>query len=167
MPLFKNRSFLVKMVKDEETDQENTVEVDIDEIRDHFKRNRNTYIAIAGGLTVASGVYLAMRSGYISTPSFPGLAGDNTIAKASNNGLFQLNPVSVVNQTVVKEINRQGPPSYIVANARTGEQFMSQSRAAKLCGYADSQLSKHLRTGSPLPDGEEFKRVGLRINSQD
>jgi hypothetical protein len=155
------------MVKDEETNQENTVEVDIDEIRDHFRRNKWTYISIAGGLTFAGGVYLAMRGGYVPTPSIPGLAGDQTIAKAGNNAVVQFNPVSVVNQTIIKEINRQGPPSWIIQNPRTGEQFMSQRRAAKLNGYAEHDLSKHLNYGTPLPDGEKFERIGLRINSQD
>lgn len=167
MPLFKNRSFLVKMVKDEETNQENTVEVDIDEIRDHFRRNKWTYISIAGGLTFAGGVYLAMRGGYVPTPSIPGLAGDQTIAKAGNNALFQWNPTAITNQMVVKEVNRQGPPSYITMNKITGEKFLTQSDAASSGGYSNTKMSNHILKGTPLPDGGQFERIGLRINSQE
>lgn len=168
MPLFKNRSFLVKMVKDEDTNQENTVEVDIDEIKDHFRRNRNTYIVGGVGLGLVGITYLVMRGGtpmLPNAPRVPSIPNANSVAKNQTvAGLFNWRPISTITMTTEVSAHRQGPPSWIVKGP-DDVLYPSQAVAALKNGYSATKMSKHLREGLPLPDGQQFERVGLNVNT--
>jgi hypothetical protein len=122
--------------------------------KQHIKDNKKFYIGLGIGITVAGVVYYVMRNNGAE------------IAIVSENGDAIFGDNNTTNRISYTLIDRQGPPSWIVENVRTGAKYMSQNELAKARGYFKSDVSKHLRDNVPLPDDEVFRRIGMAINSR-
>jgi hypothetical protein len=149
--MFKGRSFLVKMVKDDESG--NAEEVDLTkEVKNHFERNKSAYIS---GLGCLGMVFLMTRGRHVVAPNVP--AGQNVVTVRPLSLLSNRVTTSVV--TVIEREGR-GHPGYIVKCIETGELFTSQKRAALAQGVSDSTFSQHLNGLRPHVGGLHFERVG-------
>src|SRR4029077_13078365 len=111
--MFKGRSFLVKMVKDDEAGHEEEVDV-TEDIRSHFQRNKNAYIAGFSGFAFASITCLIMRERHAGVQS----ASDGP-AKVTMRPLTffssRTNSIVDASETIVNVIEREGRghPGYL------------------------------------------------------
>ena len=148
--MFKGRSFLVKMVKDDESGHEEEVDV-TEDIRSHFQKNKNAYIT--GSIFAFAGI------AYLATRGAGGPHIDREISQVAKNGIA-VNAKSVAMHNVsVIAANRQGPPSWVVRCIETGAIFSSQRSAAAEMGIKEAMLSRHLNGLLEHADGNHFERI--------
>lgn len=159
VPLFKNRSFLVKMVKDEDADESNTLEVDIDEVRSHFRRNKNTYLAIGAGIGLAGITYLVMKSSVPVTPTIPNTMDGHDVV----NVLPRASSFAKQTNNITTVLIRRGHPGTMVLCKETGEVFGSIARAAEANGINRPNLSSHLAGRLPHVGGLTFEKLGEAV----
>ena len=155
--MFKGRSFLVKMVKDDEAGHEEEVDV-TEDIRSHFQKNKNAYIAGIVGFTFASITCLYMRGRYEA------LAPGGAYGPETADTLVTMRPLSLLsnrmtNVVTVIDSNRQGPPSWVVRCLETGNIFTSQNAAADAMGLSATNLSQHLNGVQDSVNGFTFERI--------
>lgn len=145
--MFKGRSFLVKMVKDDETGVEEEVNVG-DEIKSHFERNKAAYIS---GIMFVGFAFLMTKSSSSHI--------DREISVTAKNGVaVNGNKVMLSNVTVIAA-NRQGPPSWVIHNKTTGDFAPSQRAMAIHDGISESNLSQHLNGIQDSVSGMKYERV--------
>lgn len=156
--MFKGRSFLVKMVKDDEAGHEEEVDV-TEDIRSHFQKNKNAYIAGIVGFTFASITCLYMRGRYEA------LAPGGAYGPETADTLVTMRPLSFLSSqsNVVKVINRanHGRPGYLIRSLDTDEFFSSQREAATIFGISEKLLSNHLNGKLPNAEGYKFERLNF------
>jgi len=148
---FKNRSFLVKIVKDDPEDDTPPEEVDVvDVITDHVKRHRIAYL-LGSSAVIAGAVFFVTRGSY--SGELPPSDGIKHII---------IRPFSIFSrQNVITVIAREGRghPGYIVRCKETGEIFLSQAEAAKSVGTIPITMSRHLRGNISHIYGLHFERL--------
>ena len=147
--MFKNRSFLVKLVNDKDAPESEPVEevVDVNKIKDHFQKYSFLY-----GIGIASFTYLIMRERNAGVLSVPDGSDGITIRPLT----FLSNRTNVV--TVISR-GTQGPPSWVVRCKETGEIFVSQIEAARSMNIPPSILSSHLNGKFDDALGHHFERI--------
>ena len=153
MTMFKNRSFLVKMVKDDEE------EVNVnEEIKSHFEKYKTAYIT-GGAVVVASISCLIMRGRYEA------LAPGGAYGLETADTLVTMRPFSFLSSqnNAVKVVNRSGHgrPGYLIRSIDTNEFFSSQREAATIFGISEKLLSNHLNGKLPNAEGYQFERLNF------
>lgn len=151
--MFKGRSFLVKMVKDDEAGHEEEVDV-TEDIRSHFQKNKNAYIAGIAGIAFAS-----ITCHYIG--------GRNAVAgNAASDGLDRvtIRPLSFFSKqsnNVIAVIEKEGPghPGYITHCVETGKDFATQGEAARAYGINSKTMSWHMNNKLENANGLHFNRT--------
>jgi hypothetical protein len=146
-------------------DHEVTVSTDIaeewDNIKDHFRRNKTTYVSVG----VAGITYLITRS--TSSPHIRGAVG---VPAQGAIGVLGENVASIralqffskgQRITTIIEANRQGPPSWVIRCKETGGVFASQKSAATEMGMSAAHLSSHLNGLRDHVNGNHFERICL------
>ncbi len=151
--MFKGRSFLVKMVKDDEAG--NPEEVDLTkEVKSHFEKYKFAYLA--GGVVGIAGItYLIMRGVDPSEPIGRG------ISVTAERGISVLGKKVVMENVSYISSNRQGPPSWVIRCVETGDIFTSQISAAREMGLPASEISKQLNGVMDHVRGNHFERICL------
>jgi len=164
--MFKGRSFLVKMVKDDETGNQEEVNVG-DEIKSHFERHKVAYIAgaVGTGIGIAGFTCLIMRGHYTSVPrvlesGVPRVPDGPAKVTVSPLSLFSNRMTNVNNVVTVIEREGRGHPGYLVKCLETGERFVSQNHAAAEKGITPAALSQHLNGLREHAGGLHFERIG-------
>lgn len=149
MSLFKNRAFLVKIVKDT-ADGPVEEEVSSDDVVGHFRQHQFAY-GLGLGLGVAGLTFLATRR-------FSGVG----VGVPNEANKIIIRPFAFFSkQTVVSVISadRSGPPSWVVRCKETGDVFSSQKSAALVMDLSQSELSKHLNGMMDHVRGYHFDRI--------
>jgi hypothetical protein len=150
--MFKGRSFLVKMVKD---DDAGTEEVNVnDEIKSHFEKYKLAYIS--GGVVAIAGITCLITRGVASSEPI-----SRGYAVTAERGIAVLGKRVVMNNVSYISAGRQGPPSWVVRCKETGAIFTSQNSAAQEMGVSASELSKHLNGVREHVDTFHFERICL------
>jgi len=160
--MLKGRSFLVKMVKDDEAGHQEEVDM-TDEIKSHFEKYKAVYITGGAGILFASFTYLYMRG--VASQSIrdaTGVPAQGAIGVLGERNVSQ-NIVSgksnVLNSVSYFSSDRQGPPSWVVRCIETGDVFASQKSAANQMGLSASHLSEHLNGVRDHVSGNHFERI--------
>jgi hypothetical protein len=156
MALLKNRSFLVKMVKETPS---GPVEEDVfDDIKNHFEKYKAAYIV--GGVSL--GIFGVAGITYLITrgvdPTQPISHGN---AVTAERGIAVLGKKVVMSNVSYISANRQGPPSWVVRCKETGEIFSSQNAAASAMGLFASEVSQQLLGRKDNAQGFHFERICL------
>jgi hypothetical protein len=159
MALFKNRSFLVKLVNDKDAPETEPVEetIDINKIKNHFVRNAPLYLVGFAGFSC-----LMMRGRYPGIQRVPesGVRGAlDGPTKVTVTPLSFFSNRMTNNIITVIERDGRGHPGYLVRCLETNEIFPSQKEAARTMGVYPSLISGHLRGKLPDVDGQHFERV--------
>ena len=150
--MFKGRSFLVKMVKDDEQGHQEEVDVN-EELKNHFEKNKVAYIT--GGICAAMGLtYLITRGAVV-----PHI--DREVSVIAKHGIAVQGKNVVMRNISYISSHRQGPPSWVVRCKETGEIFTSQNAAAAAMGISASNLSQHLNGVQEAVNGHTFERICL------
>ena len=155
--MFKNRSFLVKLVSDKdapETADPIEETIDIGKIRNHFIRNAPLYLV---GIAGFSCLMMRGRSGVLSVPDSQ-LVGRG-ISVTAKDGISVLGKRVEMNNVSYFSSNRQGPPSWVIRCKETGALFTSQNSAAVEMGLPASEISKHLNGVMGNVRGNTFERI--------
>lgn len=156
MNFFKNRSFLVKIVKDT-PDGQVEEEVSSEDIRGHFERHRFAY-GVGAGVVIAGITYFIMRG----TIAHGGMGeGLNAPGGLTNTASFIFRNKQTINVTTVLDREGRGHPGWPVRNLETKHISFSQREAAKLFDIPEGRLSGHLKGLYPDVDGLHFERVNL------
>jgi len=160
--MFKGRSFLVKMVKDDKAGNQEEVNVG-DEIKSHFERHKVAYIAgaVGTGIGIAGITCLIMRGHYTGIQGVPesGIRGvPDGPAKVAVSPLAFLSH-QTNNIVAVIEKDGRGHPGYPVWCLETNESWPTQNEAAKGLGVYPSLVSGHLNGKFPDVDGKHLQRV--------
>jgi hypothetical protein len=146
-------------------DHEVTVSTDIaeewDNIKDHFKRNKTTYVAVG-----VAGITYALTRNISSSPvrttvGVPVHGPIGTIAEnVANARAFQLfSNRPHLTMTTIIEAGRQGPPSWVVRCKETGDVFTSQARAAMELNLSPTAISQQLNGLKDHANGYHFERI--------
>lgn len=158
MPLFGNRSFLVKMVKDTPS---GPVEEDVfDDIKSHFEKYKAAYIVggISVGIFSVAGItYLIMRGQASGIQGVPGL-GIRGVPEVEVRPLAFLSK-QTVNAVAVIEKGSRGHPGYPVWCDELQKGWATQGEAAKELGVYPSLISGHLNGKFPDVDGKHLHRI--------
>lgn len=119
-------------------------ETTLTRIKAHVKRHQVAYSV--GGIVVIAGVsyYVGTRMGSSRTLS-PSIFGIN----------------NKMNQKVIVEAGRQGPPSWIIYWVEADREFDSQRELARLLGLSETHISKLLNGKRNPVDGLTLVRRGL------
>ena len=162
MAFFRNRSFLVKMVK--ETPSGPVEEDVLDDIKTHFDKYKVAYITggiTAAGVGFAGFTYLIMRGHYTGIQGVPesGIRGvlDGPAKVAVSPLAFFSHQTN--NVVAVIERNGRGHPGYPVWCPETNEYWPTQNAVAKAWGVYPSLVSGHLNGKFPDIDGKQLQRV--------
>jgi hypothetical protein len=127
--------------------KDRTIEVK-ENVKNHIKRNEKKYIVL--GIVVISGVsfYFGKRS------SIKEITKIKTIISGHGNNFITMHNWSGT--------NRPGGLSYMVRCKETGDIWMTQHGAALSHEVSDTNMSKHLKHGEPIPGLDlTFERVGI------
>lgn len=128
-------------------------------MKKHFEENKKFYIGIACGVALAGITWLIVRERYAAIAQL-GRIGPST-AESS----VAVRPLSFFSNrspivTVVHSGDR-GHPGFRVRNLETGEEFVSQTAAAKAFGISQSNLSNHLNGKYAHAEGLHFERITM------
>lgn len=159
--MFKGRSFLVKMVKDDEAGHEEEVDV-TEDIRSHFQKNKNVYIAGIAGIAFASITCRIMKGSYpdvlrASESSVPRVLDGPAKVTVTPLSLFS-NRMTNNTVTVIKRDGR-GHPGYPVMDLDTGDFWFTQGESARALNAWPSVVSGHLNGKLPDVNGHHLARV--------
>jgi hypothetical protein len=162
--VFKNRSFLVKLVKDTPSGTEEE-EVSSDDILSHFERHKIAY-SFAVGVMIAGITTLIMRSKprpmWRGVEPMPNVGFANTASRS-----FVFRSPQTINVASVLDREGRGHPGWPVQNLETKQVFFSQKQAANAFNIGEGTLSSHLKGKFPDADGLHFNRVNLVSVSQE
>jgi hypothetical protein len=115
----------------------------IENIKNHFKNNKVTYIACGVTAVVVAGV---------------------TYYVVGKPALVNVRPVQLLNwksqQTVEVFIEALGDPGNIVQDLTTGTIYASQNQAAKALGVFPARITEHLAGKLPNVNGHELVKLG-------
>ena len=120
----------------------------LNNVKKHFKTNKNAYISGATALAV----------GVVGTKA---LSNPVAVQKAINQGMLIWKPVQNLEQTTV--LVRRGHPGFIIKCVETGEVFASKARACEALNIARADLSKHLSGAQEAVKGLHFENLGEAI----
>ena len=127
-------------------------------MKKHFEENKKFYIGIACGVALAGITWLIVRERHaIALSPIDGLKtaeASTTVRPLS----FFSNRSPIV--TVVHSGDR-GHPGFRVRNLETGDEFVSQTAAAKAFGISQSNLSNHLNGKYAHAEGLHFERIAM------
>ena len=153
--MFKNRSFLVKLVNDKDAPQEEPVEetIDLAKIKNHFIRNAPAYVILAGF------TYHIMRGRHA------------VVGNAASDGseTITVRPLSFFSKqtnNVIAVIEREGRghPGYITRCIETNKDFPTQGKAANAYGINRTVMSRHVNGLIDNANGLHFERlVGVPV----
>lgn len=157
MGFFKNRSFLVKIIKDDPEDDTPPEEVDVvDAIKDHVKRHRIAYL-LGSSAVVAGVVYFFTRSTTAVERVSEGVNAQEGLVNTASLSVSGKNH-TLKNVSFILS-NRQGPPSWVVRCVETDKIFTSQLSAAKEMGLPAKEISRHLNGLRDHVRGFHFERI--------
>ena len=159
--MFKGRSFLVKMVKDDNAGHEEEVDV-TEDIRNHFQKNKNAYMAGAAGILFAGITCRIMKGSYpdvlrVSESSVPRVLDGPAKVTVTPLSLFSNRMTN--NIVTVIEREGRGHPGYLVRCLETNEIFTSQYEAARQLGVWPSIVSGHLNGKLADVAGKHLERI--------
>lgn len=152
--MFRNRSLLVKIVKDDPSGGD-AVQVDVlDEVKNHFERNKNAYKV--GCAFAIAGITCFIMRGRIEALAYGGAYGPETAdTLVTNRSLFSLS----CRQHAIVIRNEIGRPSYLIHDLNTDLWYRSQNAIAKALGATDKMVSDHVNGLIPHVKGHQLERV--------
>lgn len=144
----------------------------IEKIKTHLKENKAAYItgAVCLVVGVVSGVFISRKIN-TSYNENQFRSEDRLLTKDSVEDRLLTNTQTITGSNYVGGDNygsiTSNPPahqlSYIVQQDGTDNWWRSQADYARERGVFESDVSKHLTTGKPLPNGETLSRRGIAI----
>jgi hypothetical protein len=115
----------------------------IENIKNHFKNNKVTYIACGVTAVVVAGV---------------------TYYVAGSSALVSVRPVQMLNwkstQKVEIIVEALGDPGNIIQDLTTQTVYASQNQAARALGVLPARISEHLAGKIPNINGHELVKLG-------
>jgi hypothetical protein len=126
-------------------------------VKEHVKKHREGYFV--GALGLAGITWLIMRE-----PRTTPLGGVDRLARESTGSFNSARSLfgSASNKVVTTIHNgSRGHPGFITRCIETGDQFETQTDAARFFGIPVNIMSQHLNRGRDLAEGLHFERVPL------
>lgn len=124
----------------------------MNEIKEHFARNKQFYIGLGVGIlvgTVATGAYFVLRNNSIATKMM-----------IDSQKLLELNYKSTKNfYTTLVEIDAPGNSGNVIKDLTTGAIYPSQKAAAKALEINRASILKQLSGKIPDVNGHTFEKL--------
>ena len=125
---------------------------EINEIEEHFKRNKQFYIGLGVGIlvgAVATGAYFVLHNNAVANKLM-----------IDSQKLLELNYKSTKNFfTTVVEIDAPGNSGNVVKDLTTGAIYPSQGEAEKILGLSKGLISKQMSGQIPTAKGHTFEKL--------
>lgn len=156
--MFRNRSLLVKIVKDDPSGGD-AVQVDVlDEVKNHFERNKATYLTLG-----IAGITLLIMKGRIETLAYGGVSDRSIVGNAALDRInirpFLFFSKQTINVVSVIEREGRGHPGYLVRCLETNQTFPTQGEAARHFASDATTMSRHIVGILPNVKGFHFERL--------
>lgn len=124
----------------------------MNEIEEHFKRNKQFYIGLGVGIlvgTVATGAYFLFRENAIATKFM-----------IDSQKLLELNYKTTKNYvTTIVKIDAPGNSGNVIKDLSTGAIYPSQNAAAKALGVDGQTLSRYMSGKLDNVKGHTFEKL--------
>lgn len=136
--------------------------MNIEKIKEHFKKHKEAYIAGAScGIVFAGITMYIMRkqclfSGMGTAADGKGLGtAESKMNIVSSSLSNSLNNTNITNNFGKKQL------SYLITTEGRDAPWLSQNAVARDTGIDKADISRHLNWGKPLPGGLELSRIGI------
>ena len=124
----------------------------MNEIKEHFERNKQFYIGLGVGIlvgTVATGAYFVFRNNAIASKMM-----------IDSQKLLELNYKTTKNYiTNLIEIDAPGNSGNVIKDLKTGTIYPSQNEAARALDVSRQQISRHLSGLQSDVAGHTFEKL--------
>lgn len=139
--------------------------MDIEKIKNHFKKNKWTYI-FTGATVVLAGITVLIVKGHkteLALQVGPGFSIADPVLPRQGDASPFIYSVGNNNSPITTNVynGTRGHPGFITRCFETNEVFTSQSSAAKTYGINPKVLSEHLAGVHESANGLHFERIGV------